>query len=351
MIFILGEAWGADEERARSPFVGAAGWELNRMLGEAGIIRADCHLSNVFNFHPPANDLSFLCGEKSEAIAGYPKLLKGNQKDYNYYTGDYVREEYTTELERLADELLEVDPNLILALGNTALWAVAGKTNISKLRGTTLLSTHTASGFKVLPTYHPSAVNRQWSLRPIVIIDLEKALKESEFPEIRRPKREIWIEPTLEDIYDFHARFIEPQCRGTGRPLSIDIETVGREITCIGFAPSPALAIVIPFHDPRRMGRSYWPTKTLELSVWNYIRQVLEDPLYLKLFQNGLYDISFTFRSYGIKVAGADEDTMLLHHALQPESIKDLGFLGATYTDEGAWKQMRTHKTTIKRED
>ena len=48
---------------------------------------------------------------------------------------------------------------------------------------------------------------------------------------------------------------------------------------------------------------------------------------------------------------GAEEDTMLLHHALYPESLKGLGFLGSIYCDEGAWKGMRKGTETIKRED
>ena len=70
-----------------------------------------------------------------------------------------------------------------------------------------------------------------------------------------------------------------------------------------------------------------------------------------KIFQNGLYDISFLWRAYGIGVRGAEEDTMLLHHALYPESLKGLGFLGSIYCDEGAWKGMRKGTETIKRED
>jgi hypothetical protein len=43
---------------------------------------------------------------------------------------------------------------------------------------------------------------------------------------------------------------------------------------------------------------------------------------------------------------------MLLHHALQPEVQKGLGFLGSIYTEEPAWKIMRPRgKGTIKRED
>ena len=57
-------------------------------------------------------------------------------------------------------------PNLIICLGNCSLWALAGRTVSPSSRGTTLLSTHTAADFKFLPTYHPSAIIRQWDNRP-----------------------------------------------------------------------------------------------------------------------------------------------------------------------------------------
>ena len=79
------------------------------------------------------------------------------------------------------------------------------------------------------------------------------------------------------------------------------------------------------------------------------MRSVLEDRTIRKLFQNGAYDITFLWRSYGIKTMGAAEDTMLLSHALQPESLKSLGYLGSIYSDEGSWKHMRKKEETIKR--
>jgi|SRR5215470_8799646 len=334
-IALVGEAWGEAEERQRLPFVGAAGYELSKMLSEAGIHRADCLVTNVFNLRPKGNKIETLCGPKAEAIESYPALAKAL----------YIRADFRHELERLANELVEANPNVVVALGNTAMWALTAKTAISKFRGSTVLSTHCVSGFKVLPTYHPAAVLRQWELRPIAVIDLAKALRESAFPEIRRPHREIWIEPTLEDIHVFEEKYIQG-CE----ILSVDIETSGRRITCIGFAPSHTRALVIPFDDPRRSGRSYWPTLELEQDVWRFIKLLLEASRPIKLFQNGLYDIAFLYKSYGIRVAGAAEDTMLLHYSLQPESLKGLGFLGSVYCDEGSWKELR-QKRGLKRDD
>lgn len=335
-LMIIGEAWGQEEARERMPFVGSTGYELNRMLEEVGIVRADCYLTNVFNRQPYRNQIIDFCGGKDEGIKGLPALIKGK----------YVRAEFEPELQRLGTELLDCNPNLVLCLGNTAMWALLGKTAISKLRGTTSISTHTASGFKVLPTYHPAAIFRQYELRPTVIMDLFKAAREQEFPEIRRPKREVWIEPNLEDIDEFDDRYIRPS-----KTLAVDIETSGTAITCIGFAPSSRLALVIPFTHDKKLGRSYWPSYDHECEAWRAIKAILERRTPRKTFQNGLYDIAFLWRAYGIKVYGAEEDTMLLHHALQPESLKGLGFLGSIYTDEGSWKQIRSKHETIKRDD
>jgi uracil-DNA glycosylase len=334
-IFIIGEAYGEREEIERAPFVGPSGYLLTRMLDEAGIERANCFLTNVFNLRPADNKIEALCGPKEEAIRGFPSLGKGK----------YVQAQYIPELERLGEEVVKVNPNIIIALGNTAVWAMLGKTGISAIRGTTQLSTHTATGYKVLPTFHPAAVIRQWGLRPTVIMDFLKAKREALFPDIRRPERTIWIQPTIEDLHEFKRRYIN----GCGR-CSVDIETAGNQITCIGFAPNPRIALVVPFVDGRRLGKNFWRNAESEQRAWKFVKDILEDKSIRKTFQNGLYDIAFIRRSVGMKVWGAEHDTMLLHHALQPESLKSLGFLGSVYTDEGNWKQMR-RVATIKSDD
>lgn len=363
-ILLLGEAKGTNEERINSCFVGPSGIELLRQLDETSIItltvedralisrfynngdqtaldqvwhnhRDVVHRTNVLQLHPHANDLKHVCGGKAEGVPGYPPLIKSG----------YLLAKYEPELQRLTDEILSHDPNLIIALGNTALWALTGKTGVSKLRGTTLLSTHTVADFKLLPTYHPSAVLRQWELRPTTLMDLIKAKRESTFQDIRRPDCEIWIEPTIEDI----QRFITEHIYVPNPPLlSVDIETSGVRVTCIGFGTRGDLAIVIPFDDSRKPDGNYWPTAKLERQCWEIIRGVLEDGTIPKLFQNGVYDINFLYRSYGIRTFGAKEDTMLLHHARQPESLKGLGYLGSVYTDHGSWKHMRKESDTLK---
>jgi uracil-DNA glycosylase len=365
-LFLLGEAQGANEAKTGTPFVGASGIELLRMLDDAGVItltssdqtymrrfweksdpqmvemvwqmHPEIYRSNVFNQHPPGNEIDYFCGTKTEGIPGYPKLGKSRKG-----RDQYVRAEYAYELDRLGDEILNVDPNLIVCLGNAALWALCGIANITKNRGTTRLSTHTVSGYKVLGTYHPAYILRQWSERPVAVIDLAKANREKEFPDVRRPRREVWIEPSLQDIEEFYKSYIVG-CR----LLSVDIETVGTQITCIGFAPTTDRALVIPFVDDRKPGNSYWRTASEESLAWGWVRRICKAKEVRKLFQNGMYDIKFTIRSVKIPIMGAVEDSMLAHHALYPESLKGLEFLGSIYTDEGPWKKERKGTTTIK---
>jgi hypothetical protein len=179
-------------------------------------------------------------------------------------------------------------------------------------------------------------------LRPIFIADLYKAVRESTHREVKRPERTIWIEPTLNDLYAFEEGFIVPS-----PDLSIDIETSGDQITCIGFAPRVDVALVLPF---RTMKGNYWPALDEELKAWQWVKRMCSLPKSI-VGQNFLYDIQFLWRKYGITVPHFEDDTMLLHHALYPEMKKDLGFLGSIYTDEASWKVNHKHKDTVKEED
>lgn len=336
-IAIVGEAWGEQEERARAPFVGASGYELTRMLDEAGIRRADCFLTNVFNLRPDRNDIENICGPKADGLPGMPPIKNGK----------YIPSKYASELSRLYNEMSSVRPNVILALGNTATWALLYNTGISKIRGTITQSV-APKGFKVLPTYHPAAVLRDWSLRPVTVLDFAKAARESAFPEIRRPECIVYIEPSLQDLEWFYAEHLV-----SATSIAFDIETSGNQITCIGFAPSKEVSLCVPFVDNRNLDEgsrgSYWKTPQDEALAWNFVRRVLDLPQ-PKFGQNTLYDIHFLWRGYGIPVRNYADDTMLLHHALQPESPKGLGFLGSVYTNHSSWKTMRTKVLTLNKD-
>lgn len=335
-IMLVGEAFGEEEERQGRPFVGPSGKWLRTWLSQVGIAMDECYITNVLNLRPkPRNDITNCCGSKAEGIPGYPAVAKAK----------YMLKEYWPELERLYGEIDRIKPTLIVALGGTASWALLKTSGIKGVRGAPVQSIPiNGHRYKVLPTYHPDAVLREWKIKPILISDLHKARNESAFPEIRRPERFIWIEPTLKDLQDFKWNYIIPS-----PDLSIDIETAADQITCIGFAPTNNVALVVPFMDDSKPGKNYWPTLEEELQAWEWVRDICSLNKRI-VFQNGLFDMHRLWRSYGITVPRAEDDAMLLHHALQPELEKGLEFLGSIYTDEAKWKFMR-QRHSFKKED
>ena len=339
-IAFVGEAWNEQDAALKRSFIGSGGQELTRMLRDAGIHRHEAFLTSVFALRPnDKNDVTKLFISRTEGgLTTLPPITKGKYLDPRYWS----------EVERLRDELSAVRPNLVVALGNTAAWALLGVTGITNLRGTTAPST-LVPGLKVLPTYNPSMILRQWANRPIAIADFMKARREMQFPEIRRPERWVLVDPTLEELrqylYDPTGQ-LKPPSRGY---FSTDTETKRRQITMIGFAPNETLSIVIPFVDLRHPDGSYWPTHADELVAWQMAKEILESP-HPKLFQNGLYDLQYIVQM-GIRPFNVLEDTMLLHHALYPELPKSLAFMGSTQTDEPAWKLMARSKDEMFKKD
>ena len=337
-VMIVGDAWGKDDAKVGRPFNGYSGQMLGELLTDAGLRRRDCFLTTVFARQAPArvagkhpfHSWQLTTKEaKAAGAAGRPQMTKGR----------FLSPQFFGELDRLEEEIRTVRPNVVVALGATAAWALLGVSGLQAVRGT---CAEGLGGAKVLPTFHPSSLLAEWDNRVILVADLMKAERESHFPELRRPKRLVTIDPTLDEVLAFTKR--------KHHVLGVDIETASGQITCIGFAPSPDEALVVPFVDWRKESRSYWPAQHLEERAWLAVRELLAGPAE-KVFQNGLYDMQWLAKA-GCRLRNVADDTMLLHHALYPELPKGLGFLGSIYTSEASWKLLRNHKTEMnKREE
>ena len=104
-IVFVGEAPGREEDVSGRPFVGRAGKEFDRLLDGAGIEREQVYITNVVKCRPPGNR----------------KPRRGE-----------VKECITT----LKDEISEVNPNLVVLLGSTAVEAFLKDIKVSKDHGT-----------------------------------------------------------------------------------------------------------------------------------------------------------------------------------------------------------------------
>ena len=332
-LLIVGEAFGEREAEAGKPFVGPSGSVLNSLLRQSGIDRDEISITNVFNFRPEGNDIeTLLTTIQADAAEGWPTFAPKK----------WFHKQHSLSLYDLTELRKALRPHVIIALGDTALWALTHHRGMNKYRGTPML---TFDGLhKVIATWHPAAILRQWDLRPVAFMDFQKAKRQAAFPELRRPERHIMIEPSLDDIANFYYDHIRP-----APFLSVDIETKEGQITEIGFATSASRAIVIPFWDRKAIGGNYWPSAADEKRAWIWVRRILEEKPVIG--QNFQYDMTYLYKTMGIKTRHFKGDTMLLHHAMQPELKKSLGFLGSIYSDEPAWKFMREGIETLKKED
>jgi len=297
-IVIVGEAPGREEEESGLPFVGESGQLLNRLLDAVGIKRDTCYITNVVKVRPPANKLERLHELGLRVEDFYPEL--------------------NSELEK-------VKPNIVIALGTTAMTALCGLTEITKWRGSIL----TYNGIKVIPAYHPAACLRQYDWRHILKFDLTRALKESEFSEVRRRERTLTINPS------FEACLVELARLEKSEYLSLDIETLKgtRVIRTVGLGDSADRAFCIPFVS------GYTPvwTQAEEKELWLRLAKLLTSPIKI-ICQNAQFEMTLLAPFTGGRMR-VWFDTLRSHALLYPEFPHALHFLTSIYTDVPYYKE------------
>lgn len=317
-IMLVGEAPGQTEEQTGQPFVGSSGKLLKQMLSHSGINYNECYVTNVSPERPPGND-------------------------FTHYYEDKKRKEATQQLlewrQIVRDKVEKIKPNVVIALGAEALRALTNKRSVDAWRGCIL----TYRDIKIIPTYHPAGVMRNYSWHPIAEMDMAKASRESMFSEVKEDPYYILTKPTLQQTISWLAR-----CKHSMR-VSWDIETVGKHIRCIGLAaggPKCPDAIVIPFikfpsTDMVMPGEkniisignvsesmsSYW-NKHDELLVLRSLARIMETKSIPKVGHNSLcFDAPILLNEFKMEVNNHCMDTMHAFHLLYSEMRMGLKFL------------------------
>ncbi len=146
----IGEAPGADEDAQGVPFVGRAGQLLDKMIQAMGLSPdKDVYVCNIIKCRPP-----------------------GNRRP--------TPEETSTCIPYLHEQLANVQPKVIVALGNTAVGSLLGTSmGITKMRGQWKLF---RGKTLLMPTYHPSYLLRaspqQQQAKREAWEDLQQVMKE-----------------------------------------------------------------------------------------------------------------------------------------------------------------------------
>ncbi len=308
-IMFVAEAPGADEERTGKPFQGYAGQIFNNLLGQAGIARYQCLVTNVARERPPANKISFFF-EDSKCTIPKPKMQAW--------------------IAKLKEEIEMYQPNIIVALGAIALWALTGEKKISDFRGYVVPCT-LVRGKKVISAYHPAAIGREWKLYFQTVLDFRKALRHSKFPEIP-PCKQTFI-PNA-SVNQFIAYMEDLIAHPEWDKLSIDVETIqpGSHIEELGLSHDPSFGMSVYLIK----GRAPALLEHEELKLWQTFARLVK--LKKVVMQNGAYDIGVLWHNNHVLVENLWMDTLIAAHVCWPELPRDLGFLGSVCLDVPPWK-------------
>ena len=309
-IACIGEAGGAEEERLSRPFVGPTGKIVRDTFNELGIDDTSVYYSNVVKVRPPGNNIEAL------------HLLGKHIEDF---------------IPQLQLEIETLKPNVILALGNTALTALTGYHGIEKYRGSILPCTLAAG--KVVPSIHPASLLhaegdsglRSWKDLTYIKWDFNRAIKQSLFSEYNPPRRNLIIANNALQLDRFFRKYEGyPYC-------SVDIETFKTIPLCIAFAFCKEEAISVPlFNSPM--------TRADQIECWRISAEVLADVNVFKIGQNFKFDqrllktcLNDTV-NFGFKTNSFYFDTMLAFRTLYPELPSSLQFSTSVLTEEPYYK-------------
>ena len=316
-IALVGEAPGATEVSGipsagvpPQPFIGKSGVLLTELLNNAGILRSKCYLTNVMKERPSlySNDISgdFATNTKNQVTHQSKRFL--------------------AYIEELREELMLIKSNVIVAVGKPALWALCGRTEITKLRGSVLEST-LIPGRKVIPIIHPSATFDNYLWRYFIAMDLKRVKSDSTFPSLNLPERNIIMRPSfeaslawLEDCHNYPL-------------IGSDIEVLRNSLASYQAAKSPSEIMTIPLVAE---GGDYF-TPEQETALMLAIARLHQNPNVAKVGQYFIFDMTFLFHFYGIRTYNF-EDTMMAHKIWRPDYPAGLDFITSIFTREPYYK-------------
>ena len=321
-VMVVGEAFGERDEAAGLPFQGTSGVELNKLLSEAGIMRTEVYLTNVVNACPPNNDLSAWVAMKKKDIT--PSHVSLRDK----WVLPCIRLGY----DQLLSEIKLVSPNLIIAVGGLALWALTGKSGILRWRGSQLRTDpFTGLGVNVIPTIHPAAVLREWSLRPIVATDFKRAKRFIHKPVYDNiPNWQFTIRPSFEAVQSRLRSLTTALDYGELEWIDFDYETKQNNIDCIGLSWSATEALCIPFMSATNK-EGYWSLEEETMIVWLLYKLLTHKRVKVR-GQNLLYDCQYSYR-YWHFIPRVAQDTMISQHVAFAGMRKALDFQASLYCD------------------
>ncbi len=237
--------------------------------------------------------------------------------------------------EILKNEILEVNPTIVVPLDDIALsavypyistihkpksrkyWVYCYRGSILPLRPDWLINHK--DNIKVIPIVGPQLLYGDHSARSYTQIDFARISKERESRNIT-PEGSCWV---CRDAFVFD-KFIDRMMKENPTRVTFDIETYGGLITCISFCFNGFESVSVPIGDYTIPHHERW-------QLWKRVAAILNSRLE-KNNQNIKYDWIILER-HGFNLTNVTSDTMLKGALLYPELPKGLDFYTSIFTD------------------
>ena len=297
--------------------------EFDRMLADAGVDRNKCFVTALIrgqiqgqNFDPQV-----------------APSIKARTSDHQPLHNKFVKKGLFPYVEALERDIDLVKPKVILALGNGPLFCLTGKWGIKAWRSS-IIDYVSPGGHscKLIPCYPPSFIQSVWKERNTTVFDIKKAWSHatSDAP-LDPPKFNFLIEPSFSSaariLDELLARVLKAPTK-----LSVDIETRGGHIACIGLAWSDLDAICIPLMRAvyeLTEAVHYWREEE-EAFLMHKLYKLLTHPNCQVIGQNFIYDAQYFWRHLHY-VPNFCRDTMLAQHSMFSNMPKGLDVLSSLH--------------------
>jgi len=285
-VYFLGEMAGRNEAATSvttpSHFIGSAGTILDELLPHANLTRADIAIANA-------------------------------HRCYKYGNATPTQKEMDLCFIHTIMELSKIQPKMVVAMGESALYQLTGKTGISGYRGKLIYSQKI--GYNVFPVYHPMASGYDAKKKEILIEDFKK------IPKLINSKPEPEAHFSYIEVDTIKKFNIAYNTLITSDRFYFDTETTGKD----------------PFKDKLR---------TLQMGNGEVIYVVGSDILYdtrirgklIDLFtklemngQNFSFDVKFLYTTFGIFPEHWGHDSLLAEFVLSGVLNNDLRTLTSLY--------------------
>lgn len=302
-IFFIAACPGDAELKESRVFVGTGGSVLKNLLNGVGI-------------SPLACAFGYITGQK---------VKYKDAKDFPWTKAETLR-----DLDQLNEDIKAFKPNLIVPLGDVSMWACGKRAeSVSNWHGSLYRNITIGScgeGVKIMPTYDPADVFRNYAWMPLLRLDLVRAREEGLTPELNLPIRH----------YDLNLSSFEILERlrnlPAGKPIALDIEGYVSWISCLSIATSATEAFIIPFGNF---------SVEEDRKIIEQLRITMARNDIPKILQNCIYDYFCLAFKWQIHLANIAFDTMLSGWELYPELPKGLDTQTAIWTREPYYKFQR----------